>query len=56
MKNLQTEQIDLKKSLNQNMQIKLDKKFKKELFSNIKSIPNFPYKHRKSIYFNEEKH
>ena len=30
------------------------KKFKKELFSNIKNIPNFPYKHRKSIYFNDE--
>ena len=30
------------------------KKFKKELFSNIKNIPNFPYKHRKSIYFDDE--
>jgi len=30
------------------------KKFKKELFEQIKNIPNFPYKHRKSIYFNDE--
>ena len=30
------------------------KKFKKELFEQIKNIPNFPYKHRKSIYVNDE--
>ena len=26
-------------------------KFRKELFKEIKNIPNFPYKHRKSFYF-----
>jgi len=30
------------------------KKFKKEIFKQIKNIPNFPYKHRKSIYFDDE--
>ena len=30
------------------------KKFKKELFEQIKNIPNFLYKYRKSIYFNDE--
>ncbi len=29
------------------------KNFKKELFKHIKNIPNFPYKHRKSIYFED---
>jgi len=30
------------------------KNFKKELFWQIKNIPNFPYKYRKSIYFDDE--
>ncbi|MCD4756867.1 MAG: type II toxin-antitoxin system RelE/ParE family toxin [Arcobacteraceae bacterium] len=30
------------------------KKFKKELFEQIKNISNIPYKHRKSVYFNDE--
>ncbi len=30
------------------------KNFKKELFKQIKNIPNFPYKYRKSIYFDDE--
>ena len=29
------------------------KKFKKDLFEQIKNIPNFPYKFRKSIYFDD---
>ena len=29
--------------------------FRKELNLKIKDIPNFPYKYRKSFYFNEEK-
>jgi plasmid stabilization system protein ParE len=28
--------------------------FQKELDKSIKNIPNFPYKHRESIYFNEK--
>ncbi|MCK9336932.1 MAG: type II toxin-antitoxin system RelE/ParE family toxin [Arcobacteraceae bacterium] len=28
-------------------------KFKNELFKQIKNIPNFPYKYRKSFYFND---
>ncbi len=31
------------------------KKFKKELFKQIKNLPNFPYKFRKSYYFDDEK-
>jgi len=31
------------------------KKFKKELFGQIKNLPNFPYKFRKSYYFDDEK-
>ena len=31
------------------------KKFKKELFEQIKNLPNFPYKFRKSYYFDDEK-
>jgi len=31
------------------------KTFKNELFKQIKNIPNFPYKFRKSYYFNDEK-
>ena len=29
------------------------RKFKKELFNNIKSIPKNPFRFRKSIYFND---
>ncbi len=31
------------------------KKFKKELFEEIKNLLNFPYKFRKSFYFDDEK-
>lgn len=31
------------------------KKFKKELFDQIKNLPNFPYKFKKSFYFDDEK-
>ena len=31
------------------------KKFKSDLITQIKEIPNFPYKYRKSIYANDEK-
>lgn len=31
------------------------KKFKADLISQIKEIPNFPYKYRKSIYASDEK-
>ena len=34
--------------------ISASNKFKKDLFLQIKNIPNFPYKYRKSIYFNDE--
>ncbi len=34
--------------------ISVSKNFKKELFKQIKNIPNFPYKYRKSIYFEDE--
>ena len=30
------------------------KKFRKDLFELIKKIPNFPYKYRKSYYFDNE--
>jgi len=30
------------------------KKFKKELFQKIEDIPNFPYKYRKSFYFDDD--
>ena len=30
------------------------KNFKKELFKQIKNIPNFSHKYRKSIYFDDE--
>ena len=30
------------------------KNFKRELFQQIKNTPNFPYKYRKSIYFDNE--
>lgn len=31
------------------------KRFKKELFAQIKNLPNFPYKFKKSYYFDDEK-
>ena len=34
--------------------ISASKKFKQSLHKQIKNIPKFPYKHRKSIYFNNE--
>jgi plasmid stabilization system protein ParE len=34
--------------------ITASKNFKKELFKQIKNIPNFPYKYRKSFYFEDE--
>ena len=30
------------------------KKFRKDLFKQIKNLPNYPYKFRKSFYFNDE--
>jgi len=30
------------------------KKFRKDLFEQIKNLPNYPYKFRKSFYFNDE--
>jgi len=30
------------------------KKFRKDLFRQIKNLPNYPYKYRKSFYFNDE--
>ena len=30
------------------------KNFRKDLFEQIKNLPNFPYKYRKSFYFNDE--
>jgi len=29
------------------------KSFKKELFTQIRDLPHFPYKHRRSIYFDD---
>jgi len=37
-----------------NDKITASKKFKTDLNKQIKNIPNFPYKHRKSIYFDDE--
>jgi plasmid stabilization system protein ParE len=34
--------------------ITASKNLKKELFKQIKNIPNFPYKYRKSFYFEDE--
>ena len=31
------------------------KRFRKELFEHIKTLPNYPYKFRKSFYFDNEK-
>jgi plasmid stabilization system protein ParE len=30
------------------------KRFRKDLFEQIKNLPNYPYKFRKSFYFNDE--
>ena len=30
------------------------KKFRKDLFELIKNLPNYPYKYRKSFYFNDD--
>jgi plasmid stabilization system protein ParE len=30
------------------------KKFRKDLFRQIKNLPNYPYKYRKLFYFNDE--
>ena len=37
-----------------NDKITASRKFKKDLNEQIAKIPNFPYKYRKSIYFNNE--
>ena len=37
-----------------NDKITASKKFKNDLNEQLANIPNFPYKHRKSIYFNNE--
>ena len=37
-----------------NDKISASKAFKKELNEHIDNIPDFPYKYRKSIYFNDE--
>jgi len=37
-----------------NDKITASRKFKKDLNEQIAKIPNFPYKYRKSIYFNDE--
>jgi plasmid stabilization system protein ParE len=37
-----------------NDKITASRKFKKDLNEQIAQIPNFPYKYRKSIYFNDE--
>jgi plasmid stabilization system protein ParE len=37
-----------------NDKITASRKFKKDLNVQIAKIPNFPYKYRKSIYFNDE--
>jgi len=34
--------------------ISASKKFRQNLFKQIKNLPNFPYKLRKSIYFNDD--
>ena len=34
--------------------ISASKKFRQDLFKQIKNLPNFPYKFRKSIYFNND--
>jgi len=36
-----------------NDKISASKQFKQELDKQITNIPNFPYKHRKSIYFDD---
>ena len=57
-------QIEFDKKFEANLKIILEyiakdklsasKKFKHDLFSQIKNLPNFPYKHRKSFYFNDK--
>ncbi|RLA76117.1 MAG: type II toxin-antitoxin system RelE/ParE family toxin [Epsilonproteobacteria bacterium] len=37
-----------------NDKITASKEFKQDLNKQIADIPNFPYKYRKSIYFNDE--
>ncbi|MGB3751502.1 MAG: type II toxin-antitoxin system RelE/ParE family toxin [Arcobacteraceae bacterium] len=37
-----------------NDKITASRKFKQDLNEQIASIPNFPYKYRKSIYFNDD--
>jgi len=37
-----------------NDKISASREFKKELDREIRDIPNFPYKYRKSIYFDDE--
>ena len=37
-----------------NDKISASKNFKQELDKQISHIPNFPYKHRRSIYFNDD--
>ncbi len=49
----QTELLSVLKNI-ANDKITASKKFKIDLNKQIKNIPNFPYKHRKSIYFNDE--
>jgi plasmid stabilization system protein ParE len=34
--------------------LSVSKKFKRDLFEQIKNLPNYPYKFRKSFYFNDE--
>ncbi len=57
-------QIELDNKFKRNFQIILEhiakdkittsKIFKKELFKQIKNLSNFPYKYRKSFYFEDE--
>jgi len=57
-------QVELDGKFKQNFQIILEhiakdkitasKNFKKELLKQIKNLPNFPYKYRKSFYFKDE--
>ena len=57
-------QVELDDKFKRNFQIILEyiakdkitasKIFKKELFKHIRNIPNFPYKYRKSIYFEDK--
>ena len=42
-------------SILRKINFQLPKNLKKELFEQIRNLPNFPYKFRKSYYFNDEK-